>query len=70
MVIRENTIKCKLRQDYQLASMIVALFGASISGKNPPSLYKMYPDLFAYEAEEEAYINFRNALLSKVKKED
>lgn len=53
-----------------MASMIVALFGASMNGKNPPSLYKMYPDLFAYEAEEEAYINFRNALLSKVKKED
>ena len=54
--------------------MIAVLVGHSISGgkgKNPPSLYSMYPDLFASELEEEKYMAFRNALLAKANyKED
>ena len=74
LVIKINTEKFRLRQDYQLASMIAVIVGHSMSGgkgKNPPSLYSMYPDLFASELEEEKYMAFRNALLAKANyKED
>lgn len=74
LIIRENNLKGQLRRDYQLASMIAVLVGHSMSGgkgKKPPTLYKMYPDLFAAELEEEQYMAFRNALLAKAKyKED
>ena len=41
----------------------------TLNGKGKaPSLYKIYPDLFAEELEQEQYLAFRNALLAKAKK--
>lgn len=64
-----NYAKRRARENYELSSMIAAMVGASMNGKKVPTLYDTYPKLFAKEKEEQDYLNFRNALLTKAKKE-
>lgn len=64
-----NLHKRQARQNFDLASCIAIMMGYSMNGKGPaPTLYKVYPELFAAELEEEQYLKFRNALLAKAKK--
>ena len=71
LMLEENIAKRNARQNYELASNIATLVGFSMGGKKgqrPPSLYTLYPELFAYENEMEDYNNFRAAMLNKAKK--
>ena len=57
-MLEENIAKRNARQNYELASNIATLVGFSMGGKKgqrPPSLYTLYPELFAYEKEVEDY---------------
>ena len=68
-IIIINNYKREARQNFDLASCIAIMMGYTLNGKGKaPSLYKIYPDLFAEELEQEQYLAFRNALLAKAKK--